>query len=108
MCFLGYGAKRRAHDPDYEHVENAKYREYERLESEGYDDSIKDPEDNRPNIKKVRLGAKYRYREYERLRGMMIDSIKDPEDNRPNIKKVRLGTKYRYREYERLTAMMIL
>jgi hypothetical protein len=50
----GYGAKRRAHDPDYEHVENAKYREYERLEAEGYDDEIKDPETNRPVIKKVR------------------------------------------------------
>jgi hypothetical protein len=53
----GYGAKRRAHDPDYEHVENAKYREYERLEAEGYDDEIKDPETNRPVIKKVREGG---------------------------------------------------
>ena len=52
MC-EGYGAKRRAHDPDYEHVENAKYREYERLEAEGYDDEIKDPDTNRPVIKKV-------------------------------------------------------
>jgi len=50
----GYGAKLRAHDPAYEHVENAKYREYERLEAEGYDDSLKDHEDNRPNVKKVR------------------------------------------------------
>jgi len=41
----GYGAKRRAYDPDYEHVESSKYREYERLEGQGYDDSIKDPED---------------------------------------------------------------
>jgi hypothetical protein len=53
----GYGAKRRAHDPDYEHVENAKYREYERLEAEGYDDELKDPETNRPVIKKVREGV---------------------------------------------------
>jgi hypothetical protein len=53
----GYGAKRRAHDPDYEHVENAKYREYERLEAEGYDDELKDPETNRPVIKKVREGG---------------------------------------------------
>ena len=51
----GYGAKRRAHDPDYEHVENAKYREYERLESVGYDDTMKDPEDNRLVVKKVNL-----------------------------------------------------
>jgi len=28
-------------------VENSKYREYERLEMEGYDEGIKDPEDNR-------------------------------------------------------------
>ena len=34
----GYGAKRKAYDPDYEHVESSKYREYERLEGEGYDD----------------------------------------------------------------------
>ena len=49
---LGYGAKRRAYDPDYEHVESSKYREYERLEGEGYDEAIKDPEENRiRNIK---------------------------------------------------------
>ena len=47
MLYLGYGAKRRAYDPDYEHVENSKYREYERLEMEGYDEGIKDAEDNR-------------------------------------------------------------
>merc|ERR1719495_1433867 len=40
----GYGAKRRAYDADYEHVETAKYQEYARLEEEGYDDSVKDPE----------------------------------------------------------------
>ena len=51
LC-VGYGAKRRAYDPDYEHVESSKYREYERLEGEGYDESIKDPEDKRVrNIK---------------------------------------------------------
>jgi hypothetical protein len=38
-------------------VENAKYREYERLEAEGYDDELKDPETNRPVIKKVREGG---------------------------------------------------
>jgi len=53
----GYGAKRKAYDPDYEHVESSKYREYERLEGEGYDDSIKDPDDNRKkNIKAPGLG----------------------------------------------------
>ena len=40
----GYGAKRRAYDADYEHVETAKYQEYARLEEEGYDESVKDPE----------------------------------------------------------------
>lgn len=55
----GYGAKRRAYDPDYEHVESSKYREYERLEGEGYDESIKDPEDKRVrNIKAPGLRAK--------------------------------------------------
>jgi len=55
----GYGAKRRAYDPDYEHVESSKYREYERLEGEGYDEAIKDPEENRiRNIKAVGLGHK--------------------------------------------------
>ncbi|XP_023326591.1 uncharacterized protein LOC111700016 [Eurytemora carolleeae] len=55
----GYGAKRRAYDPDYEHVENSKYREYERLEMEGYDEGIKDPEDNRKrNVQAVGLGHK--------------------------------------------------
>merc|ERR1719341_1930694 len=55
----GYGAKRRAYDPDYEHVESSKYREYERLEGQGYDDSIKDPEDKQQKqIKAPGLGHK--------------------------------------------------
>merc|ERR1740128_1040962 len=53
----GYGAKRKAYDPDYEHVESSKYREYERLEGEGYDDTVKDPDDNRKkNLKAPGLG----------------------------------------------------
>ena len=53
----GYGAKRKAYDPDYEHVESSKYREYERLEGEGYNESIKDPDDNRKkNLKAPGLG----------------------------------------------------
>ena len=51
----GYGAKRRAYDPDYEHVETSKYQEYARLEGEGYDEEIKDPEENRVR-KKVAPG----------------------------------------------------
>merc|ERR1719495_1878383 len=43
----GYGAKRKAYDPDYEHVESSKYREYERLETQGYEESQIDPDDNR-------------------------------------------------------------
>jgi len=55
----GYGAKRAAYDPDYEHVESSKYREYERLEAQGYDESIKDPEDQRiRNLKAPGLKAK--------------------------------------------------
>ena len=52
---IGYGAKRRAYDPDYEHVESSKYREYERLEGQGYDESLKDPEDKRVRDIKVRF-----------------------------------------------------
>ena len=37
----GYGKRRKVYDPDYEHVESAKFKEYERLEGEGYDDEIK-------------------------------------------------------------------
>ena len=40
----GYGAKRKTYDADYEHVETAKYQEYARLEEEGYDEEVKDPE----------------------------------------------------------------
>lgn len=55
----GYGAKRRAYDPDYEHVESSKYREFERLEANGYDEDIKDKDDNRKrNIKAPGLGHK--------------------------------------------------
>ena len=55
----GYGAKRKAYDPDYEHVESSKYREYERLEGEGYDDIVTDPDDNRKkNLRAPGLGHK--------------------------------------------------
>ena len=37
----GYGKRRKVYDPDYEHVESAKFKEYERLEGEGYDEEIK-------------------------------------------------------------------
>ena len=50
----GYGAKKRAHDPDYEHVETSKYREYERLEEEGYDEETKDPHADGTTGRKVR------------------------------------------------------
>jgi len=36
----GYGKKRKAYDPDYEHVESAKFREYERLEVAGYENQV--------------------------------------------------------------------
>ena len=56
----GYGAKRKAYDPDYEHVENSKYREYERLEAAGYEDGLIDPDDNtRKQIKAPGLGHKH-------------------------------------------------
>ena len=56
----GYGAKRKAYDPDYEHVENSKYREYERLEAGGYEDGLVDLDDNtRRQIKAPGLGHKH-------------------------------------------------
>ena len=36
----GYGKRRKTYDPDYEHVESAKFREYERLEGAGYEDEV--------------------------------------------------------------------
>ena len=36
----GYGKKRKTYDPDYEHVESAKFKEYERLEIQGYVESV--------------------------------------------------------------------
>ena len=56
----GYGAKRKAYDPDYEHVESSKYREYERLEAQGYEDGLIDPDDNRrKQINAPGLGHKH-------------------------------------------------
>ena len=55
----GYGAKRRTYDPDYEHVETSKYQEYARLEEEGYDEEVKDPEDDRVR-KKAAPGLAYK------------------------------------------------
>ena len=56
----GYGAKRKAYDPDYEHVESSKYREYERLEAQGYEEGMIDPDDNRrKQINAPGLGHKH-------------------------------------------------
>ena len=53
----GYGKRRKVYDPDYEHVESAKFKEYERLEGEGYDDEIKDKDRNKlRNIQAPGLG----------------------------------------------------
>ena len=49
----GYGKKRKTYDPDYEHVESAKFKEFERLEAQGYDDELKDPDHDK--IRKVFL-----------------------------------------------------
>ena len=48
----GYGKKRKTYDPDYEHVESAKFKEFERLEAQGYDEELKDPDHDK--IRKVR------------------------------------------------------
>ncbi|XP_059091219.1 uncharacterized protein LOC131886822 [Tigriopus californicus] len=47
----GYGRKRKTYDPDYEHIESAKFKEYERLEITGYDESIKD--EDRDKLKRI-------------------------------------------------------
>lgn len=47
----GYGRKRKTYDPDYEHIESAKFKEYERLETTGYDESIKD--EDRDKLKRI-------------------------------------------------------
>ena len=55
----GYGKKRKTYDPDYEHVESAKFREFERLEGQGYDEDKLDPDrDKLKNIKAPGLAAK--------------------------------------------------
>ena len=55
----GYGKKRKVYDPDYEHVEGAKFREFERLETEGYDEDKLDPDrDKLRNLKAPGLAAK--------------------------------------------------
>ena len=48
METYGYGKRRKVYDPDYEHVENAKFREYERLEADGYDETLKDADHDKP------------------------------------------------------------
>lgn len=44
IFFLVTGKRRKVYDPDYEHVESAKFKEYERLEGDGYDETLKDPD----------------------------------------------------------------
>jgi alkylated DNA repair dioxygenase AlkB len=58
METYGYSKRRKVYDPDYEHVENAKFREYERLEGGGYDDSVRDADHDKPRqISAPGLGA---------------------------------------------------
>ncbi len=58
METYGYGKRRKVYDPDYEHVESAKFREYERLETAGYDEDLKDPDhDKLKNLNAPGLGS---------------------------------------------------
>jgi tetratricopeptide (TPR) repeat protein len=58
METYGYGKRRKVYDPDYEHVESAKFKEYERLETQGYDETIKDADhDKLRNINAPGLGS---------------------------------------------------
>ena len=57
----GYGktSNKKAYDPDYEHVESSKFKEYERLEAEGYDEELKDEDRHKlKNIRAPGLGSK--------------------------------------------------
>ena len=44
LFFFLTGKRRKVYDPDYEHVEASKFKEYERLEGDGYDETLKDPD----------------------------------------------------------------
>lgn len=58
MESYGYGKNKKAYDPDYEHIENSRFKEYERLEGEGYDEAIKDPDHAKlRNLKAPGLGS---------------------------------------------------
>ena len=58
MESYGYGKRKRAYDPDYEHVETARFKEYERLEGQGLPEELKDPDhDKLRNINAPGLGS---------------------------------------------------
>lgn len=58
MESYGYGKRKRAYDPDYEHVETARFKEYERLEIQGLAEELKDPDhDKLRNINAPGLGS---------------------------------------------------
>ena len=58
MESYGYGKRKRAYDPDYEHVETARFKEYERLETQGLPEDLKDPDHDRlRNINAPGLGS---------------------------------------------------
>ncbi len=66
METYGYGKRRKVYDPDYEHVESSKFREYERLEAGGYDEELKDPDhDKLKNINAPGLGSSKQSRNKE-------------------------------------------
>ena len=49
-----YGDKQHAYDPDYEDVESSKHREYERLDGQCYNESLKEPKDKR--VRDIKVG----------------------------------------------------
>jgi len=53
-----YGDKQHAYDPDYEHVESSKHREYERLDGQCYYESLKEPKDKGQGYQGARPGPK--------------------------------------------------
>ena len=85
VCRYGKTNKK-AYDPDYEHVESAKFKEYERLEAEGYDEELKDPDrDKLRNINAPGLGSepaskgKKRPREAEEVKFSTSDYVVPPK-----------------------------
>ena len=88
MEVYGYGKRRKVYDPDYEHVESAKFREYERLEGKGYDPELKDLDhDKLRNLNAPGLGSSAKTRSEEPKRQFTTSDYVVP----PKVPQLHLG-----------------